>query len=29
VFGCSLFAPGDRAQGHEPHEATHAHPHAN
>jgi hypothetical protein len=29
VFGCSLFAPGDRAQGHETHEAAHAHPHAN
>jgi hypothetical protein len=25
VFGCSLFAPGDRAQGHDESEAAHAH----
>jgi hypothetical protein len=29
VFGCSLFAAGDRAADSQRHEATHAHPHAN
>jgi len=29
VFGCSLFAPGDRALDSPAHETTHAHPHAN
>jgi hypothetical protein len=27
VFGCPLFAAGDREPGHAPHEASHAHAH--
>ena len=29
VFGCSLFAAGDRASDSQAHETSHAHPHAN